>query len=325
VSRGVRFAPFAPFAQDPEDTDMTTTDRRGLMLGLGSAALLGATAPAVGIQAMLPMAAAGTAATLRPAPLEDAALLHTFMKLRGATDGRLTIGWMDAVNYAFVDGETWPMYRLLAATWQTFRKVSDTLYESRSLEIAHFIDMQTGALLQKLTMPVSGTVVDVPAYRAGPSNGKVALRRDETRDFKMASEGKDGASFFRTGKAISTQLVSQPEREGDLFSVREDLNTRVLPATPGERGFFYREWTIWRGPWKALADPSIHSVPTEVIYSAATAWRPWMKMGNGPGNTLQNGRGGKVERAVDLPPEILRLTKQVHPDLVRDGAGVLAG
>jgi hypothetical protein len=233
---------------------MTTTDRRGLLLGLGSAALLGATAPAEAGQPLWPMSAAGTAATLRPAPLDDATLMHTFMKLRGATDGRLTIGWMDAVNYAFIDGETWPMYRLLAATWQTFRKVSDTLYESRSLEVAHFLDLQTGALLQKLTMPVSGAVVDVPAYRAGPSVGKVALRLDETRDFRMASEGKDGASFFRTGKALASQLVSQPEREGGLFSVREDLNTRILPATPGERGFFYREWTIWKGPWKALVE-----------------------------------------------------------------------
>ena len=47
-------------------------------------------------------------------------------------------------------------------------------------------------------------------------------------------------------------------------------------------------------------------------------------MGDGPGHTVQNGRGGKVERVEDLPPELLRLTRQVHPDLVRDPAGVLA-
>jgi hypothetical protein len=298
---------------------MTTTDRRSLMLGLGSATLLGATARA----AQKP-GAAGTASTLRAVPLDDATLMNRFMKLRGATDGRLTIGWMDAVNYAFIDGETWPMYRLLAATWQTFRQVSDVQYESRSLEVAHFVDINTGALLKQLTMPVSGAVVEVPPYRAGPSVGKVALRLEETRDFTMASEGKDGSSFFRTGKAVAGQLVSQPEREGELFSVREDLNTRVLPAAPGERGFFYREWTIWKGPWKAVSDPAVHNAPTEVIYSAATAWRPWMKMGNGPGNTLQNGRGGKVERPEDLPPQLLRLTRQVHPDLVENGAAVLA-
>lgn len=313
---------------------MSTLDRRHLMLGFGVTAGLGtalavsaapAAATATGVARPTARVAGSTASTIQPAALDDAALMRTFMKLRGATDSRLTIGWMDAVNYAFIDSETWPMYRLLAATWQTFRKVSDVLYESRTLEIAHFVDMQSGALLDKLTMPVTGAVVDVPHYRAGPSKGKVALRLEETREFNMPGETKEGASFFRSGKALSSQLVSAPQREADLFRVREDLNTRIVPATAGERGFFYREWTIWSGPWKALNDPAVHSVPTEVNYSAATAWRPWMKMGNGPGNTLQNGRGGKVERVEDLPPELLRLTRQVHPDLVRDGAGVLAG
>lgn len=299
---------------------MTTTDRRSLLLAMGSsAALAGGAVPAAARSAT-----GNVAATIRPQPLDDAALMRTFMKLRGATDSRLTIGWMDAVNYAFIDGETWPMYRLLAATFQTFRPLSDVLYESRTLEIAHFLDMQSGALLEKLTMPVSGAVVDVPAYRAGPSVGKVALRLDETREFRMASESAAGSSFFLTGKAITQQLVSQPQREGELFRVREDLNTRVVPEQPGQRGFFYREWTIWSGPWKALQDPKVHCAPTEVTYSAATAWRPWMKMGNAPGNTLQNGRGGKVERVADLPPELLQLTQRVHPDLVRDGAAVLA-
>lgn len=106
--------------------------------------------------------------------------------------------------------------------------------------------------------------------------------------------------------------------------MREELGSRVVPDQPGKRGFFYREWTIWSGPWQALQDPKVHCVDTEVTYSAATAWRPWMKMGDGPGHTVQNGRGGKVERVEDLPPELLRLTRQVHPDLVRDAAGVLA-
>jgi hypothetical protein len=296
-----------------------------MLLALGSAAIAPGIAPSLAAAATADARVGGSAASIRAVPLDDAALMRTFMKLRGATDERLTIGWMDAVNYAFVEGETWPMYRLLAATFQTFRRSSDTLYQSRSLEVAHFIDIRTGALLQKLTMPVTGTVVDVPPYRAGPSEGKVALRLDETRDFRMASESAQGASFFRTGKAIAQQLVSEPQLEAGTFRVREDLNTRVVPSEPGQRGFFYREWTIWSGDWKALQDPAVHSVSTEVIYSAATAWRPWMKMGNAPGNTLQNGRGGKVERVEDLPPEVLRLTRQVHPDLVADPLGVLAG
>ena len=160
--------------------------------------------------------------------------------------------------------------------------------------------------------------------RTEVSVGKVALRLDETREFRMGAESASGSSFFQTGKATTRQLVSEPQLVDDRFHVREELGSRVVPDQPGRRGFFYREWTIWSGPWKALQDPKVHCVETEVIYSAATAWRPWMKMGDGPGHTVQNGRGGKVERVEDLPPELLRLTRQVHPDLVRDPAGVLA-
>lgn len=301
-------------------------DRRKWVHAAASAVAVAAVAPgALSAARRRDVGVGASAASTRPVALDDAALMRNFMKLRGSTDSRLTIGWMDALNFAFVEGETWPMYRLLAATFQTFRPLSDVLYESRTLEIAHFLDVQSGALLDKLTMPITGNVVDVPAYRAGPSVGKVALRLDETREFKMASESASGSSFFLTGKAIAKQLVSQPLREGDLFRVREDLDTRVVPEQPGQRGFFYREWTIWSGEWRALQDPKVQCVPTEVNYSAATAWRPWMKMGNAPGNTLQNGRGGKVERVEDLPPELLQLTQRVHPDLVRDGAAVLAG
>ena len=300
-------------------------DRRHWMLSAASAAAVaGLTDSGPALARHRKAGVGASAASTQTVALDDAALMRTFMKLRGATDSRLTIGWMDALNFAFVEGETWPMYRLLAATFQTFRPLSDVLYESRTLEIAHFLDVQSGALLQKLTMPITGAVVDVPAYRAGPSVGKVALRLDETREFRMGAESASGSSFFQTGKATTRQLVSEPQLVDGRFHVREELGSRVVPDQPGRRGFFYREWTIWSGPWKALQDPKVHCVETEVIYSAATAWRPWMKMGDGPGHTVQNGRGGKVERVEDLPPELLRLTRQVHPDLVRDPAGVLA-
>lgn len=253
-----------------------------------------------------------------PVTLGDAALLNAFMKLRGATDSRLTIGWVDAVNYGFVDGETFPLYRLWAATWQVYRKVSDASYSSTSLEIAHFVDMKSGALLDKLTMPPTGEVVDVPHYRSGPSQGTVALHRNDKREFNMSRESPDGGRFFITGTALTSQDISQPERDGDRFRLREDLNTRVINSDPHNRGFFYREWSQWSARWDEVFDPAVVCTRCELGYSAATAWRPWMKMGNAAGNTVQNGRGGKVEKAEDLPAEILKLTKQIHPDLLAD-------
>jgi hypothetical protein len=301
-------------SQNPQRTPVS---RRSLLSGAAALAL-GAPLPPSAAAAVTQRADPRKPSDWVPVTLADPALLAAFMKVRGATDSRLTIGWVDAVTYAFINGEAFPLYRLWAATWQVYQKVSDASYSSTTLEIAHFVDMKTGALLQQLAMPPSGAVVDVPPYRAGPSVGVVALHRDDRREFNMKRESPDGASFFVTGTALSSQHISQVEHDGNRFRLREDVGTRVLNSDAKQPGFFYREWSQWSAPWRDVFDPAVACARCELGYSAATAWRPWMKMGNTPGNTMQNGRGGKVEKAEDLPAEILRLTKQIHPDLLAD-------
>ena len=257
--------------------------------------------------------------------LNDEEMLHYFIKLRCSLDGRVTMGWVDAVNYAFIDGVTYPMYRLLSTTIRQVRKVNDGLYKSVSLEVAMYMDIETGELLDKLTVPVTGNVVDVPLYRAGPSHMDMTVRAEETTDFTMNQETVDGDSFFATGQAESQRFISLPQRRGDDFYIRQDISARVFPPGGAAPSFFYREWTINQGSWKALADPSVASAPVDVAYIANTAFRPWMQMGDTPGHTVQNGRGGKAESPDELPVELLRLVKLHHPDLIEDPRGVLGG
>lgn len=257
--------------------------------------------------------------------LSDEEMLHYFIKLRCSLDDRVTMGWVDAVNYAFIDGVTYPMYRLLSTTIRQVRKVNDGLYKSVSLEVAMYMDIETGELLDKLTVPVTGNVVDVPLYRAGPSHMDMTVRAEETTDFTMNQETVDGDSFFATGQAESQRFISLPQRRGDDFYIRQDISARVFPPGGTAPSFFYREWTINQGSWKALADPSVASAPVDVAYIANTAFRPWMQMGDTSGHTVQNGRGGKAESPDELPVELLRLVKLHHPDLIEDPRGVLAG
>ena len=44
-------------------------------------------------------------------------------------------------------------------------------------------------------------------------------------------------------------------------------------------------------------------------------------MGDTPGHTVQNGRGGKAETPDELPVELHRLVKLHHPDLIEDPRG----
>ncbi len=298
--------------------DPPTLDRRALLAGSLGVAATTLVRPATAV-------AAASISTAAPGPvtMSDAQRVDAFMKMRSATDGRLTIGWLDGMNYAFIDGQTFPMYRLLAATWYLFEQKSDTLYDGVNLEIAFFLDAETGERLTKLTMPQSGKVVDVPLYRAGPSPISVVPHREKTQQFGMPSEGPNGKSFWNSGTAVSKQWLSQPQRAGELFLIREDSDTVVTPGDPNMPGFFYREWTLSQAKWADVMNPKLKCVRAELAYFGATAWRPWMQMGKSPGCTLQNGRGGKALSPEDLPPETLALVKELQPDLLDDPLKIL--
>ncbi len=294
----------------------TNLNRRAVLAGALGAPFLAGLAPG---------AQADEYSGLTDLDLSDDEMLHYFIKLRSSLDDRVTMGWVDAVNYAFVDGVTYPLYRLLSTTIRQMRKVNDSLYKSVSLEVAMYMDIETGELLDKLTMPITGNVVDVPLYRAGPSHMDMTIRADETTEFTMEDETVEGESFFVSGQAESKRFISLPQRRGDDFYIRQDISARVFPPGQTAPSFFYREWTINQGSWKALADPSVISAKVDVAYIANTAFRPWMQMGDTPGHTVQNGRGGKAESPDGLPVELLRLVELHHPDLIEDPRGVLAG
>lgn len=294
-------------------------NRRSLLVA-GGTALAGATGagPATAEASGRPGTSGG-----EPATLTDAQLLSAFAKARYSLDDRLTCGWMDATTYAFIDGATYPLYRLLAATWVRVRRVDDLHFVGRTLETAYFFDVETGAPLTRLRMPVTGREVDVKPYRAGPSNLSLGVREETGGSFRMAAESRDGQSFFRQGTTRRLQSLSQPMREGDTLYIREDLSTRVFGPDGGKPVFFYAEWTQTALPWKAAIDPRVASVESTLSYSAVAAFRPWMQMDGVDGHTLQNGRGGKVERVAALPARLLERARIHDPDLLDDPAKVL--
>lgn len=248
--------------------------------------------------------------------LAGPALLDAFMKMLARTDGRIAVGWMDGTTHAFIDGATFPLYRLFAATWYQYRRVSPDRFDGATIEVAFYHDIETGAPLESLRMPVTGTVVEVPRYRTGPTATKAVLHLDEERPFGMAPRGRAGGNFFRSGIARSRADITRPERDGAMFLVHESHDTRVIPDDPGAPGFFYREWTIRKAPWDVVMDPQTTGATTEVIYASLAAYRPWMKMEGVPGHTIQSGLGAKIQRVQDLPGRILDLCRKYHPDLV---------
>jgi hypothetical protein len=286
---------------------------RRTALTASSAALLGGALGAAGADAA--HAAAATSVRV-PVALSDEALLDAYVRLRASTDGRTSFGWLDALRYAVIDGEIHPLCRVLAAGIARFDKVSSGRYAAVMLEVAHYVDIGSGELLDTLAMPQTGVVVKVPHYRTGPKRVAFGVSIDES---EVAGEGiprKQLESFAPVGDVRLQRSVSEPWRENDALFVRHEEYGRVTPRDPAAARIFYREWTSWRGPAERALDARLASAPSEMSYSAITSWRPWMQMGKLPGHTVENGRGCKIATLAQLPEQILRLTERLHPDVL---------
>ena len=293
---------------------------RRAALTAGIAATLGGSLGATPAQATV---SAPGAQVPRPVKLSPEALLDSYVRLRARTDGKTCFGWLDALRYAVVDGEIHPFCRVLAAGVARFKKVSDQRYDAVMLEVAHYVDMKSGELLDTVVMPGTGKVVKVPSYRTGPKRVAFGVAIDESETVGEGIPRSQLKAFAPVGEVRLIRSVSEPRLQDDSYFVRHEEYGRVIPSDRTAARLFYREWTTWRGPAALALDPQVVSAPCDYSYAALTSWRPWMQMGNVPGHTAENGRGAKVASLSLIPADILRLTERLHPDLIEDPERVI--
>ena len=97
--------------------------------------------------------------------------------------------------------------------------------------------------------------------------------------------------------------------------------TRQLSPEP----FVYNELLTLTASARDLKAPGVPHVPTTCLYtSLATRWRPWMRMGDRPGQFVGNGLGRYGVAIADLPAVWLAETERVRPQLLKDPAAALS-
>lgn len=293
---------------------------RRAVLGAGGVAMLGAS---LAVASSDRDRAAGSGPANAPVSMSPETLLDSYVRLRARTDGRTAFGWLDALRYAVIEGEIWPLYRVLAMGLARFRKVSSQRYEAMMLEVAYYVDMESGEILDTLPMPRTGKTVKVPRYRTGPKSVAFGVAIDESETVGAGVPRQQLESFAPVGDVRLQRSVSEPRVENGVYYVRHEEYGRVVPRDPAGARIFYREWTQWYGPAALALDPKVPSAPCEYSYAALTSWRPWMEMGAVPGHTAENGRGSKIASMEQLPANIRRLTERLHPDVLDNPDRVL--
>ncbi len=271
-------------------------DRRQTLLALGGFALGTAVRPA------------WAAPQLDLANRQDR--LTAIAKMRGSTDGRLSIGFVIGTRYAVPEHNAIPMLGILAATFSQYRRVDADNFEARSIEVAFFTDLASGRLLETWKNPVTGKVVDVPQTRIGPS-----LIRMTADGLVVPQPGGGPSGFTLTHRFLEPLVV------GDDVWITEDIRAQGGPA---EQPFVYNELSTYHARKSELDDPAVAAAATRVDYQSLITYRPWMGFEDAPGHTIARGAGARVAGVESLPGYYLELARRYHADVIDDPLGVLA-
>ncbi len=271
-------------------------DRRQTLLALGGFALGTAVRPA------------WAAPQLDLANRQDR--LTAIAKMRGSTDGRLSIGFVIGTRYAVPEHNAIPMLGILAATFSQYRRVDADSFEARSIEVAFFTDLASGRLLETWKNPVTGKVVDVPQTRIGPS-----LIRMTADGLVVPQPGGGPSGFTLTHRFLEPLVV------GDDVWITEDIRAQGGPA---EQPFVYNELSTYHARKSELDDPAVAAAATRVDYQSLITYRPWMGFEDAPGHTIARGAGARVAGVESLPGYYLELARRYHADVIDDPLGVLA-
>ena len=260
----------------------------------------------------------------------DAGLLAAVLKMRASTDGSIRFGWLEASRSAYIDGKIIPLYDVLAGSVLRGKPTGPAAYSVDTLEVTYYLNQDTGELLDRLPMPLTGRVVDVPLYRSGPKAVPVA-RWHQMQEMTSGSAGvtddsggRANQSAFAPAGRVDLDRSAGPYRlDGKHCWIRTSEYGRVKPTDVTAPEQFYNEAAIWRGHLDELLDPTTTVVSATLSYAASTSWRPWMHMGDVRGHTMSNGFGRKVLRLDDMPARWLALTAKHHPDIIESPENAL--
>jgi hypothetical protein len=242
---------------------------------------------------------------------DPAQFLTAVIKMRGATDGSLALGWIKGTRYAVIDNKATPLFGILAATFFSYTRVSALRFDMRFIELAYFTDLATGKHLQSWTNPFTGKTVEVPLTRMGPSLTPVTPSGFDLTD-NPRMQAMDANHLFRPAVVA-----------GDDVWVTEEIKISGDPPATGPRPFRYNEMTTYNANLADLSDPDRVRVPTKIQYQSLVGWTGWADMDGLNAMNMGRGSGRTEARVEDLPPYYLELSEKYHADILNDPLAAL--
>jgi hypothetical protein len=202
--------------------------------------------------------------------------------------------------------------------------LDDGSVENASFELAFYTDLETGEVLDTITIPYTNKTVKVPRLLLGPNTSKTRPVFHEVIQTGGAAERTDSETAMRPvgSTRVERWLGPVTVKDNDVW-IGEASSATLIPADPKADKVVYSESLNSTADYQDLINPDLLSVPSKLSYTGITSWRPWMEMGDHPGHTTSAGFGGKAFHADQLPDDYRAMAERYYPEALADPAAIL--
>ncbi len=257
-------------------------------------------------------------------PNDAASVLRTVFRMRGSEDGRIAMGWLKARRYGVVDAEITPLFGMVTGTFSRYRPLADGSIVSTSFELAFYTDLDSGEVLDTFTMPYTGKTVEVPRLMLGPSISTTRAVFHELTETGPSGERTDSEIAMRPlgSTRLERWLGPITVKDGNVW-ITQAYSAKLVPGDPKLDKVIYSESVTSQAAHADVLNPDLVTIPSTLSYTGITSWRPWMQMGDHPGQTTSHGVGGKAFDADDLPDDYRAMAERYYPAALNDPGAVL--
>jgi hypothetical protein len=268
----------------------------------------------------LPGAAAAAAAPRKRRTLDfrnPADHLLTYIKMSASEEeGVETYLVYEGTTFGVTDGtDLRPLYGMLGfSPVRTFRQ-PDGSWRILGSEASVFTDLDTGKVLGKWRNPYINRDVDVWHLRTGPINFPIDPKKPiSTGGWGLLRPSEYGTNGFfmpikEQGKDLIIPLDAQANRKNPL----DPAIWRHESTGPKLR---YSEHNTWRVRRSDIENPDIPSPEIFASWHTIKEWRPWMLMGQRPGNIYNHLVARKVRSVADAPRVLLDYYEKNAPEFL---------
>lgn len=186
-------------------------------------------------------------------------------------------------------------------------------YETTTISMVAYTDIETGEPLESYNNPWTGESVDISLFPAAPAKRTISV------------DGTQGPVIDRENTIVEHESPIGPSSiHGDRVWVYGDDRT-TLRSDDAERRLVFgvHDWSTFSGVLADVADPTNGNPLSEWYFNDILTWSSWLNMADHPGNMISRGFGAKVRSFDEMPADIVALVKRFHPDTYADPRAAL--